>query len=80
MTYGDLRAEYAPYENFDAFKNRRIYSCNTGLVPYYEEFPFASRLPAERPDLGVPSGIAARLQSSLHHRKSGLTGNEVCGE
>lgn len=34
-----LRAEYAPYENFDAFKNRRIYSCNTGLVPYYEEFP-----------------------------------------
>ena len=39
MTYGDLRAEYAPYENFDAFKNRRIYSCNTGLVPYYEEFP-----------------------------------------
>lgn len=39
MTYGDLRAEYTPYENFDAFKNRRIYSCNTGLVPYYEEFP-----------------------------------------
>ena len=34
MTYGDLRAEYAPYENFDAFKNRRIYSCNTGLVPF----------------------------------------------
>lgn len=39
MTYGDLRSEYAPYENFDAFKNRRIYACNTGLVPYYEEFP-----------------------------------------
>ena len=39
MTYDDLRAEYTPYENFDAFKNRRIYSCNTGLVPYYEEFP-----------------------------------------
>ena len=39
MTYGDLRAEYTPYENFDAFKNRRVYSCNTGLVPYYEEFP-----------------------------------------
>lgn len=39
MTYDDLRAEYTPYENFDAFKNRRIYTCNTGLVPYYEEFP-----------------------------------------
>ena len=39
MTYGDLRAEYTPYENFDAFKNRHIYTCNTGIVPYYEEFP-----------------------------------------
>lgn len=39
MTYGDLRSEYTPYENFDAFKNRRIYACNTGVVPYYEEFP-----------------------------------------
>ncbi|RHJ86618.1 ABC transporter substrate-binding protein [Parabacteroides sp. AM08-6] len=39
MTYNDLRTEYTPYENFDAFKNRRIYSCNTGVVPYYEEFP-----------------------------------------
>ncbi len=39
MTYGDLRAEYTPYENFDAFKNRYIYTCNTGRVPYYEEFP-----------------------------------------
>lgn len=39
MTYKDLRTEYTPYENFDAFKNRRIYTCNTGVVPYYEEFP-----------------------------------------
>lgn len=39
MTYRDLRTEYTPYENFDAFKNRRIYTCNTGKVPYYEEFP-----------------------------------------
>lgn len=38
MTYGDLRAEYAPYENFDAFKNRRIYSCNTGLVLIMRNF------------------------------------------
>ena len=29
MTYKDLRTEYTPYENFDAFKNRRIYTCNT---------------------------------------------------
>lgn len=39
MTYSDLRSEYAPYANFDAFRNRRIYACNTGVVPYYEEFP-----------------------------------------
>lgn len=39
MTYNDLRSEYAPYGNFDAFRNRRIYACNTGVIPYYEEFP-----------------------------------------
>ncbi|GHV04530.1 iron ABC transporter substrate-binding protein [Bacteroidia bacterium] len=39
MTYRDLRTEYTPYELFDAFKNRNIYTCNTGSVPYYEESP-----------------------------------------
>lgn len=39
LTYQGLRTEYAPYEFFDAFKNRQIYGCNTGIVPYYEEFP-----------------------------------------
>lgn len=39
LTYKDLRTEYTPYENFDAFKNRQIYSCNSGKVPFYEEFP-----------------------------------------
>jgi iron complex transport system substrate-binding protein len=39
MTYNELRREYTPYENFDAFKNRNIFGCNTGRVPYYEESP-----------------------------------------
>jgi len=39
MSYGELRAEYTPYENFDAYKNKSIFGCNTGVVPYYEEFP-----------------------------------------
>lgn len=39
MTYADLQAEYTPYKNFDAFQQRHIYTCNTGKVPYYEEFP-----------------------------------------
>ena len=71
MTYGDLRAEYAPYENFDAFKNKDVkaFAADLGIS-------VASRLPAERPDLGVPSGIAARLQSALLSEDAGLTGNE----
>lgn len=39
MTYKELRTEYTAYENFDAFRNQRIYGCNTGKIPYYEEFP-----------------------------------------
>lgn len=39
LTYAELQAEYTPYAHFDAFRNRRIYGCNTGTVPYYEEFP-----------------------------------------
>lgn len=39
LSYAGLQAEYAPYARFDAFRNRRIYGCNTGRVPYYEEFP-----------------------------------------
>ncbi|MGM9758863.1 MAG: ABC transporter substrate-binding protein [Parabacteroides sp.] len=39
MRYADLQAEYAPYANFDAFQHRQIFTCNTGKVPYYEEFP-----------------------------------------
>ncbi len=39
MSYDDLEAEYAPYANFDAFKNRNIYACNSFHVPYYEDIP-----------------------------------------
>ena len=39
MTYGKLKQEYPNYAFFDAFKNRNIYFCNTGKVPYYEELP-----------------------------------------
>lgn len=37
MTYDDLRGEYLLYENFDAFKNHRIYGCNTLKNTYYED-------------------------------------------
>lgn len=39
-TYAELQSEYAPYARFNAFRDRHIYGCNTGKVPYYEEIPF----------------------------------------
>jgi len=39
MTYQSLAAEYALYANFDAFKNRRVYGCNTHTSLFYEETP-----------------------------------------
>ena len=39
-TYRDLQGDYAPYAGFRAFRERRVYGCNTSHVPYYEETPF----------------------------------------
>jgi len=39
LTYSALAAEYALYANFDAFKQHRIYVCNTGSSLFYEEAP-----------------------------------------
>lgn len=39
ISYEELKGEYAPYANFAAWKKRRIFTCNTGVVPYYEEVP-----------------------------------------
>lgn len=40
LTYDDLRAEYAGYARFKAFRKHTIYGCNTAYIPYYEETPF----------------------------------------
>jgi len=37
LTYKDLRGEYTPYENFDAFKKKTIYASNSSKVPFYDE-------------------------------------------
>lgn len=39
-TYHELQQDYAPYAGFRAFRERRIYGCNTGKIPFYEESPF----------------------------------------
>lgn len=37
MTYADLKMEYQPYTNFKAWKQKKIYACNTNNKPYYLE-------------------------------------------
>ena len=39
MTYQSLESEYALYANFDAFKQRRVYGCNTDFSLFFEETP-----------------------------------------
>ena len=44
LSYSDLRAEYSPYANFDAFKERRIFACNTVGTPYYDDIALSPDL------------------------------------
>jgi iron complex transport system substrate-binding protein len=39
LTYRELKQNNQNYALFDAFKNRNIYTCNMGKVPYYEDLP-----------------------------------------
>ena len=39
-TYEELARDYAPYTNFTAWKEQRIFGCNTNKVNFYEESPF----------------------------------------
>lgn len=39
-TYAELKRDYEPYSHFDAYRNRQVYGCNTGRIPFYEETPF----------------------------------------
>ena len=40
LTYAGLRAEYAGYAEFKAFKQHNIYGCNAARVNFFEETPF----------------------------------------
>jgi iron complex transport system substrate-binding protein len=37
LTYEELKREYQPYSNFDAYKSRKIYACNTLVTTYYDD-------------------------------------------
>lgn len=39
-TYRELQKDYSLYARFKAFRERRIYGCNTHRIPFYEESPF----------------------------------------
>ncbi|MEG2945405.1 MAG: ABC transporter substrate-binding protein [Bacteroidales bacterium] len=39
LTYAQLKQDYRLYGEFEAYKNRNIYVCNSGKVPFYEEMP-----------------------------------------
>lgn len=39
-TYTELKKEDVLYAQFEAFKNRQIYGCNTHYIRFYEESPF----------------------------------------
>lgn len=44
LSYQTLQKEYAPYARFKAFREKKIYGCDSSRCNYYEETPF-------RPDL-----------------------------
>lgn len=50
-TYEDLKHDYQPYAGFDAYKNRKIYTCNTVRTSYYDDIVL-------RPDLILEDFIA----------------------
>lgn len=39
LTYSSLESSFSLYSQFDAFKNKKIYGCNTGKISFYEEYP-----------------------------------------
>lgn len=43
-SYDDLKGAYELNDRFDAFKNRKVYTCNTNATRLFERFPFHPEL------------------------------------
>lgn len=66
-TYSSLAAEFEPYTHFDAYRNRRMYGCNTAHSRFYDEVPFhPERLLAEFVRIFHPELCADSL-AALHY-------------
>ncbi len=59
-TYADLKKAYALNAEFAAFKNHKVWVCNTAASPFYREFPF-------HPDKLL------RDLASIFHPETGIT-------
>lgn len=65
LTYAQMAADYAPYREFRAWRERRIWQCNVSHTPFFEDTPFhPERLLADlvrifHPDFGMPTDSAA---------------------
>lgn len=40
LSYASMSADYAPYMQFAAWKNRHIFQCNVSRIPFFEDAPF----------------------------------------
>lgn len=66
-TYRSLAAEFEPYTHFAAYKNRRMYGCNTAFSHFYDEVPFhPERLLAEFACIFHPE-LCSDSTSALHY-------------
>lgn len=71
ITYNWISNESPIYRNFDAFKNKQIYACNTSKIWFYEETPFhphwllADMISIFHPELGIKPYSGKTYYSNL---------------
>ncbi len=67
LSYQSLANDNPRYRNFRAWKERRIWTCNTLLTPFYEETPFhPERLLQNLAGIFHPSLVAASQQRTYY--------------
>lgn len=67
ITYGELLSENQGYAQFKAFKNHKVYGCNTATSSFYEETPFNPALLLR--DIVAIAHPSIALQESLEYFK-----------
>ncbi len=76
LTYASLASDNPRYRNFRAWKDRRIWTCNTLLTPFYEETPFhPERLLQNLAGIFHPS-LVAPSQRDIYYKPMENTGGK----